>query len=60
MDGAAWRSGMSGRRRGASEVDGMVGDVKGVGGAGCVVAAREANVGDACAVGGVDVEDNAA
>ena len=57
MDGATWGSGMSGRKRGASEVDGMVGDDKGVGGVGCVATAREVNVGDACALsGGVDVD----
>ena len=59
MDGAAWRSGTSGRRGGVSVGDGMVVDVKGVGGVGCVVTAREANVGGT--VGGeFDVEGNAA
>ena len=61
MDGAAWRSERSGLRNGASEVVGIVGDVKGVGGNGCVVTARDENVGEVCGFGGgVDVEGNAA
>ena len=61
MDGAVGMSGTSGRRGGVSAGDGLVVDVKGVGGVGCVVTAREANVGGACAVdGGFDVEGNAA
>ena len=61
MDGAAWRSGTSGRRGGVSADNGIVGDVKDVGGVGCVVTAREANVGGECTVdGGFDVDGNAA
>ena len=61
MDGAAWRSDTSGRRGCGSAGDGMVVDVNGVGGVGCVGTAREANVGGACVMdGGFDVEGNAA
>ena len=61
MGGVARRSERSGRRSGASEVVGIVGDVKGGDGSGCVVAAKDENVGEVCGVGGeVDVEGNAA
>ena len=61
MDGAAWRSDTSGRRRCGSVGDGIVGDVKDVEGVGCVAMAREANVGGEGAVDGeVEVDGNAA
>ena len=52
MDGAAWRSGTSGRKGCGSAGGGIVGDVKGVDGVGCVVMAREANVGGEWTVDG--------
>ena len=61
MGGVTWRSERSGRRSGASEVVGIVGDGKGCDGNGCAVAAKDENVGEVCGVGGgVDVEGNAA
>ena len=60
MDGAAWRSDTSGRGRCGSVGGGIVGAVKDVDGVGCVVMAREANVGGEGAVDGeVEVGGNA-